>query len=172
MEDWGIFRYIIPMLAGGVGTLLVIWLVNRSSEDSSRCKTGAFVQFIYFIGIVMGCMGLWLTLVPNDPSDRLNDEVWLPWAMVVMIAVFSWVFLDSLFREITWDNNQIVFKKLGSPQRWASWDDLTSIRYKPIAQYWRIGFKDGSGFAFSEIMSDSKTLLEACERHGLKLDGQ
>ncbi len=167
MENWGLWRSLIPVLAGAVGTLFLIWLANRTKDDATVCKTGLIVLVIYLLGAVMGLVGIYHVLAQNQPGDGLNDEAWLPAALIMMAIVFSLAFLDSLRRKITWNNRGIIVQRLFRKTRKIDWIDISDLRYKPLVQYWRIGFDDGSGAAFSEVMSGSKALLNAFEKQGI-----
>lgn len=156
----------VPFLAGGLGTLAMIWLANRGSGCPSVCRTGRFVQAVYLLGAIM-FLGITGTLfVPNFYSPGLNDGLWLKPCFIGLSILFSWAFADSLVRKIRWNESGVEIQRL-LPRiaKEYDWEDVIELKYRPIAQYWRVGFSDGTGFAVSEIMQGSHAFLLAFEEN-------
>ena len=161
MDGWGLLRSLLPGAAAVVVVLLLSVLANRKS-DMTECKLGWIYRIIMVPGIAMGLVGLYSVLFANAPDDGLNDELWLPLALSVMVIVFGWALLDSSLRRISWDEQGARFRKPGMAERTVPWGEIRTLEYKPLRQYWRVGFSDGRGFMVFEIMNGAEAFLEAC----------
>ena len=107
----------------------------------------------------------WGLFVHNPPDDGLNDDAWLKPFFICTVFVFMWFTPDTYCRRVTWDDEGLIIKRFLRPEKHVIWSDVSGLEYKPFAQYWRLGFKDGTGFMFYDMMKGSKEFIQAYEFH-------
>ena len=164
MEDWGIFRYILPALGGGFGVFFLIQLAQKPT-DKKECFARWPVNFIMILGTLMFLALTWGVFFDNPPDDGLNDEAWLKPTFIIVDLIFLWFTPDTYFRRISWNDEGLTLKRFLRSERFVKWTDVSNLEYKEFFQYWRIGFKDGSGFIFYDMMRGSKELIEEYRHH-------
>lgn len=154
----------VPFLTGGIVTMLVIWHANRESDNVTQCKAGRHVQLIYLIGALMFSAICITLFIPDFYQAGLNDGFWLKPCFILLSLLFSWLFVDSLVRELRWDADGVKVRRLVPKldQRY-SWQDIDDVKYLHVIQNWRIDFADGKKFSISEIMRGSQAFINAFE---------
>lgn len=163
--------FLLPAIAGALGVAAVTWLVNRPNAKRRRSEmrfgpgmmTLLAIASVFFLGLGIGMV---LGIVPGRDTEKL-------WVRMIFLgfgtlSLFS--FLDGLTRRLRWDKQGVEFQRfLNAPAR-RDWDDLTGLTYHSFGQFWRVQFKDGSGFGFSETMSGAHAFLRYARDRGLLAD--
>ena len=161
MEDWGAFRYILPALGG----FFAVYFLNRSASkhlDENECYSGFLVNLVMLGGTIMFIIVAWVLFFANQPDDGLNDEAWLKPAYICVVLIFLFFTPDTYMRRISWDEEQLTIKRFLRPTKVVKWNDIDGLKYYAFFQYWRLGFKDGTGVMFYDLMKNSQKLIGEC----------
>lgn len=161
MEDWGIFRYALPALGGGLVVYFLIYFAQKPTEK--KCYAAWPVNLIMVGGTLMFAIVTWTIFFNNPPDDGLNDDLWLKPAFIIIVLIFLWMTPDTYFRRVFWNDQGVTIKRFLRSTKFVEWENITELTYKPFAQYWRLGFKDTSGFMFYDMMKGSKEFIQACQ---------
>ncbi len=164
-------------MSGLVGSLIVSFLFSLvAAAARRRRRTGEFEAAAYFGtparilfgAITLGSIGIVAFVVIADIHGN-PTATWPVYAICSTVAFVAIAgFYDCLVRRADWRGASVRFSKWNST-RVVAWADITSLEIKANLQYTRIGFRDGGGFAISEVMNGYDSFVRAAEHRGIVL---
>lgn len=165
MDETGLFRYVLPAVAGVLGVLFLSWISNRPKPGVHRCQASMWGTGLCLAGGAALGAGLISVLTQTDRADGLNDQPWLPVVLGGLSVLLLWSAADGMFRRIEWDARTVSFRRLFAAPRTAEWSEIASVHYRPFTQSFRIGLADGTGFGMSEMTLGLREFLADVERY-------
>lgn len=167
--DW--IRLLAPGLAGALGTVFFVWLINRRGSGEAprtRLETG---RMVFWFLVLFAPVLLVLAVVGGHdiPVGDADDAPNLLLGVGVGIFIFGlglgaiWQAWDSRSRWAEWDERTLTVHKGKGPAKTYQWDEVSSYAYITLMQANEIRFDDGYKFMFFDMMTGSKELLELCD---------
>ena len=168
--DW--ISSLAPGLAGALGTIFFIWLVNRrgkNEEPRVELRMGPIVFWFSLIAsVLILCLGLLFGLAVFGMDDFLAGDALLLLGLALIVCFIGgggiWFTWDARTRWARWKASTLTVHQKSGPEVEYAWEDISGLRYAALMQVWRIHFSDGNSFMFSEMMSGSKELIALCNK--------
>jgi hypothetical protein len=164
-------------MTGLIAGLISSWIFSLVAASARRKRrTGQYeaaayfgtVALIYTGGAALGCIGIVAVVVIADMHGN-PTATWPVYTMCSAVALTAIAaFYDGLVRRAEWEETTVRFSKWNGT-RTVAWADIASLDIKPTLQYTRIGFRDGSGFAISELMTGYDSFVRAADHRGIDL---
>ena len=166
MEDWGMFRYLLPALGGGFGVYFLITQAGKAPNRNS-CNFGWGPLLLLFVGAAVLLFAVYSVALDNPPNDGLNDEAWLLPTLIIINPFMIGFSLDSWRRKITWTDKGMTVSRFLRKEITVAWSEVQSLKYNGWAQWWRLRFTNGKSIVFYDMMKGSKYLIEECRKRNI-----
>jgi hypothetical protein len=164
-------------MTGLIAGLISSWIFSLVAASARRKRrTGQYeaaayfgtVALIYMGGVALGCIAIVAVVVIADMhgNPTATWPVYTICSAVALTAIAA--FYDGLVRRAEWEETAVRLSKWNGT-RTVAWADIASLDIKPTLQYTRIGFRDGSGFAISELMTGYDSFVRAADHRGIDL---
>lgn len=141
-------------------------LANREHADGIAPTTVSFgwlprmlAAALCGVMIPLALIVFWIAINRN-----MANGMWISALLFGAIAVWLGVTCCDIFvRRIEWDETQVRFRNLKTGFT-VPWSDITGLEEKWHPPHIRIGFRNGTGFAISETMNNSRYFMRMVER--------
>jgi hypothetical protein len=151
--------------------LLVMWSANRR-KPGAPARTAAFygsAMVAVATLMVLIYLGIMIVFILSVLAENPTATEWMFFGLGVFGLLLVAAVYDVFTRRIDWSGDRLAFKSWRGEGE-CQWADIDSVDYKPIMQYWRIGFRDmRRGFALFEYMTGARDFLEAAQRNGVPI---
>lgn len=161
------------MNSGLIGGIVAALLLALVAWFANQRKPGAPLGTAVYYGVAMkaiavACCAGFIAFTAFAYMANLDGNPTAP----TWVILFFWAFagagfvmvVDVFTRRIDWTQDGLVFRSWRGVHK-KRWSDIVSFDERPLMQYERVCFRDGSGFAtFSYLSGRLDFLTELAER--------
>lgn len=139
---------------------------NRRTQGEPHPTTVTFGWGSKLLGVIVCSLVVPIAMLTvfGAVTGHLAEGKWIAAPLFGGVAIWlSLIAYDQFVRLIEWNESGVRFRKWNG-ERFVPWSDIASIEDKDHPPHVRIGFRDGTGFAVSETMLNSRYFLALLER--------
>lgn len=163
---------IIPGIVGGlVAAAIGLYLVNKAKHRQTNGQLyfgHAYVTTGFLsAGMVLVCILMGLVA---DTIRGTSDLFVMAALILAFSASAAYFFLEYFGVKGNYDDSSITLTTPWSGTKTASFTELVSVKFNPIAYWYVLRFNDGTCLRISSYLQGHGTLVEKLKREGYELD--
>lgn len=170
---------VLSGLIGAVVTLALVALDKRAQMSATKLPDGwralrpgwlihgGMVLCIGFAGLI----SYFLLRGGSDRPDAVTQNLFACLLLAVAIGGAAYIGWTSYVTTIIWKGDELRVRRVLAPQTVRRFSDITQVTNSTMRGEYRVTFRDGSRFWFSEHMHGAKDLTARLPRRAVS-DGQ